>query len=135
VARTFIALLLVGLPLLFVWIFLTALLFRLFGIRLPLLPFSFKASKQASQLLTFSQSVWVGVIQTGCGMFIFTTLYEYLACKYWNAPWDHFRIRIRIYAVMWPAFGLLIGLIRADDNRCRRLTAGSSKSETGSSRP
>jgi hypothetical protein len=133
VARFFIALLLVGLPTVFLWNFLTALLFRLFGVRLPLLPFAFKASKQASQLLTFSQSVWVGVIQFGCGMFICMTLYEYLAWKYWDAPWSHFPIRIRVYAVMWPAVGLLIGLIRADDNRCRRLAAGSSKSEAGPS--
>jgi hypothetical protein len=116
----------------FLWNFLIALLFRLFGVRLPLLPFAFKESKRAYQLLTFSQSVWAGIIQYGGGMFLCMTLYEYLAWKYWNAPWSGFSIRIRMYAVMWPVMGLLIGLMRAEDNnRRRRLAAESSRSETG----
>jgi exosortase/archaeosortase len=115
----------------FLWNFLTALLFRLFGTRLPLLPFAFKESKRAYQLLTFSQSVWAGVIQYGCGMFLCMTLYEYLAWKYWNAPWSGFSMRIRMYAVMWPAMGLLIGLIRAEDNNRRRRLAAAAKTGTG----
>jgi hypothetical protein len=123
VAKFFIAPVVILLALL-LWWFVSTLIMRLFGVRLPFNPFS-KDRKRASQLLTFSQSVWVGVLFQGCGMFIAMTLFEYLAWKYWNAPSRDFSLRIRVYVVLWPAYGLLMGFIRADDNRYRGIAAGS----------
>jgi hypothetical protein len=109
------------------WQFVATLLMRMFGVQLPLQPFG-KGRKRAPQLLTFSQSVWFGVLFYGCGMWIATTLLEYLIWKYWNGSSSSFSLRIRIYAVLWPAFGLLRGLALADENRGRRSEAGPPKS-------
>ena len=90
------------------WRLIVTMLMRLFGIHLPLQPFG-RDRKRASQLLTFSQSVSEGVLVLGCGLFIAMTLFEYFAWKYWNAPARDFSLRIRVYAIVWPAYGLLMG--------------------------
>ncbi|MGP0019006.1 MAG: hypothetical protein ACLPHP_10590 [Candidatus Sulfotelmatobacter sp.] len=119
-ARFFIAgVVLLAVPLL--WLCIATLLMRLFGARVPLLPFT-KEGRRAVQLLTFSQSVWQGVLSFGCGMFIAMTLFEYLSWRYWNIPSTDFPIRIRVYAVLWPAVGLFVGLLHADQNRKRRTS-------------
>lgn len=106
-----------------IWQFVATLLMRPFGIRLPFHPFG-KNRRRAFQLLTFSQSVWEGVLVYGCGMFIGMTLFEYLSCKYGDAPWTEFSLRIRLYAVLWPAAGLLVGAIHGSENRTRGSAAG-----------
>jgi hypothetical protein len=101
------------------WQFVATMLMRVFGVRLPLQPFG-KERKRALQLLTFSQSVWCGFLFDGCGMWIAMTLFEYLSWKYGNGSYADFSLSVRLYAVLWPAFGLFIGFIKADDNRHRR---------------
>jgi hypothetical protein len=113
----------VGLVAFLLWWFVAALLMRVLGARLPLRPFG-KEARRAVQLLTFSQSVWYGVLFNGCGMFIAMALFEYLSVRYWNAPLKDFSLRIGVYAVLWPAFGIFIGLLRADENKNRRTSSG-----------
>jgi len=99
---------------------------RLFGAGLPLLPFG-KEAKRAVQLLTFSQSVWYGVLFTGCGLFIVMTLF---GCFDWtsrNTPVVVFSPRILLYAIALPAYGLLRGFTLADENKKRRNSAELSK--------
>jgi hypothetical protein len=103
------------------WSFAAALLMRLFGARLPLLPFT-KSGKRALKLLTFSQSVCYGVLVQGCGMFIAMTLFEYLSWRYWHVPSKNFSMTIRVDAVLWPLFGLFVGLLDAGENRSRRTS-------------
>jgi hypothetical protein len=98
-----------------IWQFVATLLMRPLGIRLPFHPFG-KNRRRALQLLTFSQSVWEGVLVYGCGMFIGMTLFEYLACN-GDAPWAELSLRIRLNAVLWPAAGLFVGAIHASENR------------------
>jgi len=90
----------------------------LFGARLPLLPFT-KSGKRALKLLTFSQSVCYGVLAQGCGMFIAMTLSEYFSWRYWHVPSKNFSMTIRVDAVLWPLFGLFVGLLHAGENRNR----------------
>jgi hypothetical protein len=105
------------------WQLVATLLMRVFGIRLPLRPFG-KDRKRASQLLTLSQCVWEGVLVYGCGMFISLTLFDYLGCRYGNAPCRDLSLNIRVYAVLWPVVGLFLGAMHGSENRTRRAAAG-----------
>jgi hypothetical protein len=122
VANFFIRLVVVFLVI-FIWQFAATLLMRLFGARLPLRPFG-RNRKLASQLLTFSQSVWEGVLLYGCGMFIGLSLFDYLVCRYGDAPCRDFALNIRAYALLWPAVGLFVGAMHGSENRTRRTGAG-----------
>jgi hypothetical protein len=106
------------------WQFVATMLMRAFGVRLPW-PLFGKNRKRALQLLTSSQSVLCGVLFIGCGMLVGMTSFEYLIWKYWNGSGGDFSLRVGIYAVLWPAYGLLRGFAQADDNRYRRTAAGS----------
>ena len=107
----------------FIWQFVATLLMRLFGVRLPLQPFG-KNRKLASQLLTFSQSVWEGVLVYGCGMFIGLTLFDFLGCRYGDAPCRDLALNIRVYALLWPSVGLFLGAMHGSENRTRHTGAG-----------
>jgi hypothetical protein len=128
VAKFFIPLL-AGLVAVLVWQIVATLLMRLFGVQLPLRLFS-RERKRAVQLLTFSESVWYGVLFSGCGIWIGMTLAEYLLWKYFNGSSRDLSVRIRVYAVVWPAYGLFVGLGHWEDhNRALLGAAGSAKSE------
>jgi len=78
---------LVALPVFFLWLVVVSLLVRLFGVRLPLAPFSFAKRRSAFQTLTFPQYVMIyGVLGFGCGMLIVMTVSRYLEWKYWHGP-------------------------------------------------
>ena len=126
----FLIALVVGVPAILLWQFVATLLMRVFGAQLPLRPFG-KERKTAIQLLTFAQSVWYGVLFNGCGIWIAMTLCEYLIWKYWNGSSSDFSLRIRIYAVLWPVFGLLRGLALGEENQSRRSPAQPPKSGAG----
>jgi hypothetical protein len=55
-------------------------------------------------------------------MFLAETLFEYFSLRYWNAPPKDFSRRIVVYAFLWPAVGLFVGLLRAGENRNRRTS-------------
>ena len=114
----------VALPVIFIWQFVATLLMRLFGVRLPFSLFG-KNRKRALQLLTFSQSVWEGILSYGCGIFIWMILFEYLTCKYGDHPCMVFSLRICVYAVLWPAVGAFVGAQHWSENRTRRIAPGS----------
>jgi hypothetical protein len=81
----FILTLLLGLPVLFLWLVVVPLIVRPFGVRLPLAPFSFTKRRSAFENLTFSQHVLInGFLAFGCGMFIYKTLSDYLGWKYFH---------------------------------------------------
>ena len=78
---------LVGLPVLLLWLTMVSVLVRPFGIVLSLNPFSWAKHKSAFQGLTFSQYLMVcGVLYFGCGMFVEQTLLRYLEWRYWHGP-------------------------------------------------
>lgn len=104
------------------WHLVATLLMRVLGV--PLRPFD-KDRRRALQLLTFSQSIWCGILFNGCGMWIAMTLFEYLIWKYWHGSYRDFSLRTRLYAILWPAYGVLMGFILADDNRGHRIAAAS----------
>ncbi len=100
---------LVTLPVFLLWIAMVAAFVRPFGIRLPFLGFG--KSKRTSQSLSFSQHVWlIGVLSWGCGMWIVTTLDDYLDWKYWNGSAHNLSAeRMMFHAFTWPLAGLLFG--------------------------
>jgi MFS family permease len=118
---TFFITVVVGLAAALLWSLVAGLLMRLFGARLPLLPFT-KPGKRALKRLTFSQSVCFGVLAQGCGMFIAMTLFEYLSWRFWHVPSKDFSMTICVYAVLWPLVGLFTGLLHAGENRNRRTS-------------
>jgi len=99
----------VALPVFLLWFALVTLLVRAFGVRLP-----FRILRQrdgTSQSLTFSQHLWlIGVLYWGCGMWIVTTLDDYIDWKYWGgSSHDLSAGRLVFHAVLWPLGGLLFG--------------------------
>jgi len=88
-----------------------ALLVRPFGVRLPLNPLSFRKRRSAFQSLTPSQHMWIfGVLQWGCSMFIYTTLWDYLDWKYLNGPLHDLTAGwISGRAILWFTLGLIMG--------------------------
>jgi hypothetical protein len=99
----------VSVPVLLLWLAMVAVVVRPFGVRVPFL--GFRKSKDTSQRHTFSQHMWlIGVLYWGCGMWIVTTLDDYLDWKYWNrSAHDLFAGRLLFHAVLWPLAGLLFG--------------------------
>ena len=106
------------------WHFVAALLMRVFGVRLPLRPFD-KDRKRALQLLTFSQSIWCGILFNGCGMWIAMTLFEYLIWKYWNGSYRDFSLRIRRGRDFVAGVRGVDGFRSGRDKRGHRIAAGS----------
>jgi hypothetical protein len=98
-----------ALPVFLLWFVVVALIARASGVRLPF-P-NLRGRKGTSQSLTFSQHMWlIGVLYWGCGMWIVTTLDDYLEWKYWNgSPHDLSAGRLLFHAVLWPLGGLLFG--------------------------
>jgi hypothetical protein len=102
----------VSVPLLLLWLAMVAVLQSLCVLSEYESPFlGFRKDKDTSQRLTFSQHTWViGVLILGCGMWIVTTLDDYLDWKYWNGPaHDLFAGRLLFHAVLWPLGRLLFG--------------------------
>jgi hypothetical protein len=99
----------VALPVLLLWFVVVALIARAFGVRLPF-P-SLRGRKGTSQSLTFSKHMlFIGVLYWGCGMWILTTLHDYLEWKYLNGPVHDFSAgRLLFHSVVWPLGGLLFG--------------------------
>jgi hypothetical protein len=96
-------------PALLLWFAVVTLLGRVFGVGLP-----FRILRQrngTSQSLTFSQHMWfMGVLGWGCGMWLVTTLGDYLDWKYWSgSAHDLSAGRLLFHAVLWPLAGLLFG--------------------------
>lgn len=96
---------------LILWFAVVTLLGRAFGIRVP-----FRIMRQhdnTSRGLTFSQHMWMmGVLGWGCGMWIVTTLNDYLDWKYWSgSPHDLSTWKLLFHALLWPLAGLLFGWI------------------------
>jgi hypothetical protein len=78
---------LVGLLALFVWVVVSSVLVRPFGVRLPLAPFSFAKRRLAVDALAFTEYlVIVGILYFGCGMLITKTVSHYIQWKYWHGP-------------------------------------------------
>ena len=76
----------IAVPVILVWLTVVSGIARVFGIRIPLVPFS-PERKSALQSLTFSQHLALqGVLGFGCGMLIVTTLSNYVELKYWHGP-------------------------------------------------
>ena len=93
----------VALPAFLLWFAVITLLGRAFGVRSPF--------RGTSQKLTFSQHMWLrGVLGWGCGMWIVTTLDDYLDWKYWSgSAHDLSAGKLVFHAVLWPLAGLLFG--------------------------
>ena len=65
------------------WLIVVSLLARSFGVQMPLGVIGVVKRRRAPQPLTFSQYLVIcGVLCFGCGMFIVTTLSDYLEWKY-----------------------------------------------------
>ena len=99
----------ITLPVLLLWFAVVALLARAFGVRLL-----FRRLRQrngTSQSLTFSQHMrLMGVLGWGCGMWIVTTLDDYVEWKYWSgSAHDLSAGKLLFHAVLWPLAGLLFG--------------------------
>ena len=82
---------------------------RAFGVRLPFL--SLRRRKGTAQRLTFSQHIWlIGVLYWGCGMWIVTTLDDYIGWKYWSgSAHDLSAGKLLFHAILWPLAGLSFG--------------------------
>ncbi len=109
VVAEFIIQILVGVPALLLWFAVLALLGRAFGVKLPFR--SLGKHDGIAQSLTFSQHMWLtGVLGWGCGMWIVTTLGDYLDWKYWNGSAHDLSARkLLFHAVLWPLAGLFFG--------------------------
>jgi hypothetical protein len=99
----------VALPVFVLWFVVVTLLGRAFGARLPF-P-NLQRRNGTSKSLTFSQHMWLmGVLGWGCGMWIVTTLDDYLDWKYWSgSAHDLSAEKLLFNAVLWPMAGLLFG--------------------------
>jgi len=99
VAEFFIQIL-VALPVLLLWFAVVRLLSR-----------SLPQRNGTSLSLTFSQHMWLmGVLGWGCGMWIVTTLGDYLDWKYWSgSAHDLSAGKLLFHAVLWPLAGLMFG--------------------------
>jgi len=99
----------VVLPVVLLWFGVVALIGRAFGIRFPF--GTWRQRNGTLQSLTFSQHMWLkGVLGWGCGVWIATTLDDYLAWKYWSGSAYHFSAGYLLsHAVLWPLAGLLFG--------------------------
>ena len=108
VAEFFIQLV-VALLALLLWLAVVALIGRAFGIRLPF--FSLRQRDGHSKSLTFSQHMWLkGVLGYGCGMWIFTTFYDYLKWKYGSGSAYHASAEdLLLHSVLWGLGGALFG--------------------------
>lgn len=97
----------VALPVLLLWFAVVTLLGCAFGVRLPLR--GLRQRNGTSRSLTFSQHMWLmGVLGWGCGMWIVTTLGDYLDWKYWGgSAHDLSAGKLLFHAVLWPLAGLL----------------------------
>jgi len=104
----FLIIMLVSLVVFLLWLLAVSFLARTLGVRLP--P-RWPWRSSTAQSLSFSQHLWiVGVLFWGCGMFIVTTLWNYLDWKYWNGPFrDLSLLSVLFGAVWWPASGLFFG--------------------------
>ena len=96
-------------PVALLWFAMIMLLGRAFGVQLP-----FRILRQrnaVSRRLTFAQYIWlIGVLGWGCGMWIATTLDDYLDWKYWVGSAHNLSAgNLLIHAVLWPLAGLLFG--------------------------
>ena len=91
------------------WLAVLAAFVRPFGVRLPVLLFGKR--KSTAQSLSFSQHMWlIGVLSWGCGMWIVTTLSDYLDWKYWDGSAHNLSAgRLLFHAALWPLGGLLFG--------------------------
>jgi hypothetical protein len=99
----------VAVPALVLWLAAVTLLGRAFGVGLP---FRILGRRNGtSQGRTFSQHMWfTGVLGWGCGMWIVTTLGDYLDWKYWSgSAHDLSAGKLLFHAVLWPLAGLLFG--------------------------
>jgi hypothetical protein len=99
----------VALPVFLLWYVVVALIGRAFAVRLPFS--SLRWRNDTAQSLTFSQHRWfIGVLTWGCGMWIVTTLANYLEWKYWNGYAGNLSAgRLLSNAILWPLGGLLFG--------------------------
>jgi hypothetical protein len=99
----------VALPVFLLWFGVVTLLGRAFGVRLPF--GSLREPNGTSQSLTFSQHMWwMGVLGWGCGMWVVTTLGDYLDWKYWNGSAHNLSAgKLLFHAALWPLGGLLFG--------------------------
>ena len=98
----------VALALLLLWLAVVTLIGRAFGVRVPF--FSLRQRNGISQRLTFSQHMWLnGVLGWGCGMWIFTTFYDYLKW-YWSGSAHHLSAEnLLLHAALWGLGGVLFG--------------------------
>jgi hypothetical protein len=108
VAKFFIQMAVV-LPVFLLWYAVLTLIARAFGVRLPFR--SLWRRNGTSQSLTFLQHMWLrGVLGWGCGMWILTTVFDYLDWKYWSGSAHHFSAGYLLSrAALWPLGGLLFG--------------------------
>jgi len=113
VAELIVTMLVVAVPVYFLWLVVVALIVRPFGIRLPLEPFSFGKRRSAFRDLTFPQYVFVcGVLCFGCGMVIVTTLSRYLEWKYFHGSSASLSTtELLLNLVTYLMAGVLYGLI------------------------
>lgn len=99
----------IALPVLLLWFAIVTFLGRVFRVRLRFR--SLRKRDGTSQSLTFSQHMWfIGVLGWGCGMWIVTTLDDYLGWKYWSgSAHDLSAGKLLFHAVLWPLAGLFFG--------------------------
>ncbi|HEY5028418.1 MAG TPA: hypothetical protein VIK39_08425 [Candidatus Angelobacter sp.] len=99
----------VALPVFLLLFAVVTLLGRAFGVRLPFR--SLRQRNGTSQTLTFSQHMWLmGVLGWGGGMWIVTTLGDYLDWKYWSgSAHDLSTGKLLFHAAIWPLGGILFG--------------------------
>jgi len=99
----------IALPVFLLWFALVTLVVRAFGVRLPF--FSLWRHNTTPQRLTFSQHIWlIGVLYWGCGMWIVTTLDDYIDWKYLSgSAHDLSTWKLLFHAVLWPLAGLGFG--------------------------
>jgi hypothetical protein len=100
--------LVVALPVFLLWFAVVALIGRAFGVRLP---FRSLRKRNTSQRLTFSQHMLLtGVLGWGCGMWLVTTLCDYLDWKYWSGSAQELSAeKILFHAVLGPLAGVFFG--------------------------
>ena len=102
---------LVGIAVLLLWSVVVRLLVRPFGVRLPLGLVRLVRSNGTSPALTLPHYIWlVGVLFWGCGMFIVTTLGEYVDWGYWNGSSHKLSAGILLFrALAYLIGGLVFG--------------------------
>ena len=99
----------VALSALLLWSAAVRLIGRVFGV--PLTFFGLRQRHGNSKRVTFAQHIWlIGVLGWGCGMWIFTTFYDYLKWKYRSGSAYHVTAEdLLLHAVLWGLGGVVFG--------------------------